>query len=346
MQVFLSFFSAFPANRKERKMSVSALAMSQHNERNILSIVSNTWSQGALDDCIKTVLGAHARGLIGDGVVESVYSAVTDRRAALITQQRSAARRPAKWGLPLAAGPKLSLDEKRSRAKTRHNCAGWFSAKLEKAGANVAEIYEKLPRASVRAVLHTICELCALARGRCDASIATIADRAGCSRSAVEQALHHLKAGGFIEIESGKAAGVTSIIRPAQQYLTKVVAWCRARLEKTQKKMREADRSASVAGGTQINGKKSDSYFLNKRFGQKDGRDQPEDATEAVVFPATGSIYFTRWRDLVRTHSTGVTPDADIVANAFRKFCKEKNIALDAPKIEDRFIKIVQKFRI
>lgn len=86
--------------------------------------------------------------------------------------------------------------------------------------------------------------------------------------------------------------------------------------------------------------------FLNKRFGQKEGRDQPEDATEAVVFPATGSIYFTRWRDLVRTHSTGVTPDADIVANAFRKFCKEKNIALDAPKIEDRFIKIVQKFRI
>lgn len=70
MQVFLSFFSAFPANRKERKMSVSALALSQLGERNIISSVKNTWSNSALDKCIKNVLGAHARGLFGDGFVD------------------------------------------------------------------------------------------------------------------------------------------------------------------------------------------------------------------------------------------------------------------------------------
>jgi replication initiation protein RepC len=67
---------------------------------------------------------------------------------------------------------------------------------------------------------------------------------------------------------------------------------------------------------------------------------------ETVAFPASGTIYFTHWRDLVRKHSKGVTPDSDIVADAFRKFCKDKDIPLDAPKIEDRFIKIVEKFRI
>ena len=346
MQVFLSFFSAFPANRKERKMSVSALALSQLGERNIISSVKNTWSNSALDKCIKNVLGAHARGLFGDGFVESVYDAVNERRAVLAAAEKSAARRPAKWGTPLTASSKLSLIERRANARTRNICAGWFSAKLEKAGASVAEIYEKLPRASVRAVLHTICELCALSRGRCDAAIATIAHKAGCSRSAVEQALAQLKASGFISIESGKASGMTSIIRPALPCLVKVINWCRERLERAQKKTAQSDGSISAPGGTQKVRQKSDSYFFNKRIGGKEPNSGPVRDTETIAFPATGSIYFSRWRDLVKEHSTGVTPDADIVANAFRKFCKDKNIPLDAPKIEDRFIKIVQKFRI
>lgn len=327
-------------------MSASALATGQLSERTILSSVRNTWSHSALDTCIKTVIGAHARGLLGDECVESVYGAVNARRAELSAAQRSAVRRPVKWGTPLAAHSKLSLQERRERARTRNICAGWFSAKLEKSGANVAEIYAKLPRASVRAVLHTICELSALSRGRCDASIATIAQKAGCSRSGVEQALASLKASGFITIESGKAMGVTSIIRPALACLVKVINWCRARLERAQKKSHQSTAALSAARGTQKDTQKSESYFLYKRSGQKEPNGDVVRNTENVAFPATGSIYFSRWRDLVKEHSTGVTPDADIVANAFRKFCYDKNIPLDAPKIEDRFIKIVQKFRI
>jgi replication initiation protein RepC len=112
-----------------------------------------------------------------------------------------------------------------------------------------------------------------------------------------------------------------------------------------QKKDR-SDRPASAARGTQNTRQKSESYFLNKRSKTTEPRREGGRAIGAVAFPASGSIYFSHWRDLVREHSTGVTPDADIVANAFRKFCSEKNIPLDAPKIEERFIKIVQRFRI
>lgn len=323
-------------------MSVSVLATRQLSERTILSNVKNTWSHSALDNCIKAVIGAHARGLLDDEFVESVYGAVNERRAELSAGRRA---RPVKWGTPLAVHSRLSLEERRAQARTRNISAGWFSAKLEKSGANVAEIYAKLPRASFRAVLHTICELSALARGRCDASIATIAEKAGCSRSSVEQALAHLKLSGFIVVESGKTLGVTSIIRPAQACLIKVVNWCRARLERMQKKDR-SDRPASAARGTQNTRQKSESYFLNKRSKATEPHREGGRAIGAVAFPASGSIYFSHWRDLVREHSTGVTPDADIVANAFRKFCSEKNIPLNAPKIEERFIKIVQRFRI
>ena len=139
---------------------------------------------------------------------------------------------------------------------------------------------------------------------------------------------------------------MTSIIRPALPCLVKVINWCRGRLERAQKKTAQSDGSISAPGGTQKVRQKSDSYFFNKRIGGKEPNSGPVRDTETIAFPATGSIYFSRWRDLVKEHSTGVTPDADIVANAFRKFCKDKNIPLDAPKIEDRFIKIVQKFRI
>ncbi|NSX94412.1 Rrf2 family transcriptional regulator [Agrobacterium tumefaciens] len=327
-------------------MNISALAVRQQGERTILSSVKHMSSPSALDSCIKSIIGAHAQGQFDDAFVESVYEAVNERRAEVIADQKSAARRPVKWGTPLHASSKLTLEERRSQARARHKCAGWFSDKLAKAGGNLAEIYERLPRASVRAVLHAICELCALARGRCDASIATIADKAGCSRSAVEQALAHLKASGFILIESGKAAGVTSIIRPAMLCLVKVVNWCRARLERFKEKTAAPQRPGSAAGGTQKDTQKSDSIFFKRNWGGEEPNKGIVRDTETVAFPASGTIYFTRWRDLVKKHAKGVTPDSDVVADAFRKFCKDKNIPLDAPKIEDRFIKIVEKFRI
>ena len=58
--------------------------------------------------------------------------------------------------------------------------------------------------------------------------------------------------------------------------------------------------------------------------------------TVAVTFPETGSItYSPRWLDLKR--SAGCNKDNDLIASDFRRFCRERNIALHARNIEETF---------
>lgn len=327
-------------------MTATVLAMSQLHEEKILYGIGKTASLTALDDLLKAVFGAMALGGAPDEFVEKVCEAVRLRKEEIAAAQLAAARKPAKWGSSKPCVKRLTVEERREQAERRATNAGWFSSKLEKAGVSCSEIYAILPRASVRSVLHTICELCALSRGRCDASIATIAKQAGCSRSAVEQALAALKAANFIAIESGKRSGMTSIIRPARASLLKVIEWCRQRLARLTKKADAASPSTSTGGGTQKNEQKTESHILNKIRTSRSQEGAIMKTDRVVSFPSAGSIYFTPWRALVKKHSTGTTPDADVVADVFRKFCRDRKIPLNAPKIEDRFIKIVKKFRV
>ena len=63
-------------------------------------------------------------------------------------------------------------------------------------------------------------------------------------------------------------------------------------------------------------------------------------------FPATGSIAYGAWADTVREHAPRPTPDIDSVANAFRRWAKEKNIDLTAPNIERVFAGFCRRWRM
>jgi UPF0288 family protein (methanogenesis marker protein 3) len=51
-------------------------------------------------------------------------------------------------------------------------------------------------------------------------------------------------------------------------------------------------------------------------------------------FPADGSIAFSPWADVIRDGKPGA--DVDVIASAFRRFCRDKDIDLDARNIEQR----------
>lgn len=58
--------------------------------------------------------------------------------------------------------------------------------------------------------------------------------------------------------------------------------------------------------------------------------------TMAIVFPATGGIsYSPHWLEL--KHAAGCNKDNDLIASDFRRFCRDRKIALDARNIEKLF---------
>jgi replication initiation protein RepC len=67
---------------------------------------------------------------------------------------------------------------------------------------------------------------------------------------------------------------------------------------------------------------------------------------ETPEFPATGSITYTSWQDVVRKHAPAPTPDSDTVARAFRGWAKTRGIDLTAPNIEKVFAGFCRKWRV
>lgn len=59
------------------------------------------------------------------------------------------------------------------------------------------------------------------------------------------------------------------------------------------------------------------------------------------IFPAEGTIEYTRWAVLARQHQPGADPD--YMASEFRKFCRARSIALDGRTIEKTFVTFLQK---
>jgi replication initiation protein RepC len=67
---------------------------------------------------------------------------------------------------------------------------------------------------------------------------------------------------------------------------------------------------------------------------------------ELVSFPGSGPIGYTRWADVIRKHAPKPTPDLDMVANAFRRWTKEKGIDLTGPDVERTLSAFCRKWRL
>lgn len=61
-------------------------------------------------------------------------------------------------------------------------------------------------------------------------------------------------------------------------------------------------------------------------------------------FPASGTIAFGKWAELVRQHAPRPTPDVDLVASAFRKWTGSKSFPLDGAAIEKAFVGFCKGF--
>lgn len=64
------------------------------------------------------------------------------------------------------------------------------------------------------------------------------------------------------------------------------------------------------------------------------------------AFPADGSISFTAWEDVIRTHAPRPTPDLNMVASAFRRWADERDIDLTSPNIEKILAAFCRKWKV
>jgi replication initiation protein RepC len=90
----------------------------------------------------------------------------------------------------------------------------------------------------------------------------------------------------------------------------------------------------------------SRSLFALAKSGQEaDMLDVEAVAPALPEFPASGSIVYSHWQDVVRNHAPAPTPDSDTVARAFRAWAKARGIDLTAPNIEKIFAGFCRKWR-
>jgi hypothetical protein len=97
--------------------------------------------------------------------------------------------------------------------------------------------------------------------------------------------------------------------------------------------------------------------FYRKSPGAKALADQSIDTTNVIegsfkvveptsIFPETGTIRYSDWKGLALDNLPRPTPDLDSVADRFRIWAKEKNIALDGKTIEKTFVAFCKKWRL
>lgn len=68
-------------------------------------------------------------------------------------------------------------------------------------------------------------------------------------------------------------------------------------------------------------------------------------APTRLVFPDIGSVHFSPWAEVIRTHAPKPTPDVDLVANAFRRWSRQRDIDLSGANIESVLIGFCKKWR-
>jgi hypothetical protein len=76
------------------------------------------------------------------------------------------------------------------------------------------------------------------------------------------------------------------------------------------------------------------------KVGRKARQEGTTETISATTFPASGSVKYTDWEAIAKTHCNW---DLGKIADAFRSFCAGKNIKLDAKGIETIFINFCKK---
>lgn len=64
-----------------------------------------------------------------------------------------------------------------------------------------------------------------------------------------------------------------------------------------------------------------------------------------TVFPDLGSVHYSPWAEIIRAIAPKPTPDVDVVANAFRRWARSRNVDLTGPNVEKALIGFCKKWR-
>ncbi len=64
-----------------------------------------------------------------------------------------------------------------------------------------------------------------------------------------------------------------------------------------------------------------------------------------ISFPTDGSIYYSIWSEVAKENLPYPTPDLDLVASSFRKFCEKSQISLSAKNISNVFSGFCRSFK-
>uniref|UniRef100_UPI001AEE8A6F hypothetical protein n=1 Tax=Brucella pseudintermedia TaxID=370111 RepID=UPI001AEE8A6F len=195
-------------------------------EIEIAALLKSKTTIAAVDKLMGHIWGHYSGAPGEDGLANAINNAAIARRQELrdLAQAGVAKRLARRFPPPLPSISK-TLPEKRVAAGRRRELADFLVHQVPLA------FIERLPKcSSARAVLAVICRLSARSRNRCDASINTIAEMAGVSRSSVNQSLKLLTELRLIWIDSGRLRGTVSVIRVLASPLEKLVAYCRNRL--------------------------------------------------------------------------------------------------------------------
>lgn len=70
------------------------------------------------------------------------------------------------------------------------------------------------------------------------------------------------------------------------------------------------------------------------------------EVAERLSFPTEGTIHFSYWAEVIREHAPKPTPDVDMVAEAFRRWAKDRGVDLAGHDIERVLIRFSKKWRM
>lgn len=137
-------------------------------------------------------------------------------------------------------------------------------------------------------------------------------------------------------IEEGKLARFSNlnqrVIRPA---IAEINQLSRLKLKAVPRKTGRTVTSVEISWKVKPDPTEAKQELARAKVGRKVRRDGTVE-TVAAAFPETGGIaYSPRWLELKRV--AGCNMDNGLIASNFRRFCRERSIALDAANIEKIF---------
>lgn len=137
-------------------------------------------------------------------------------------------------------------------------------------------------------------------------------------------------------IEDGKLSRFSNLNqRVLQPAITEINQLSRLKLKATPRKTGRTVTSVEISWKLKPDPTEAKQELARPKVGRRARRDGMTE-TIASAFPETGGItYNPRWLELKR--AAGCNMDNEMIASKFRRFCRERGIALDAVNIEKLF---------